>query len=71
MRIEGMIDCPHTVRCLNRTGIKTMDQLIRYTRNDLLQIRGIGQVIAGNVVNVIAAYKSDPPTQEDKHTQIT
>lgn len=56
MKIEEMIDCPHTVRCLNKADIETMEQLIQYSRDDLLQIRGIGQVIADSVSHVIAAY---------------
>ena len=66
MKIEEMIDCPHTVRCLNKAGIETMEQLIQYSRDDLLQIRGIGQVIADSVSHVIAAYmqSGEPKTGE-------
>ena len=57
MKVEEMIDCPHTVRCLNRAGIETMEQLSACTVEDLLQIRGVGKVIANDVYRAIQAYR--------------
>ena len=59
MRLEEMIGCPHTVRCLNRAGVETMEQLSACSLDDLLKIRGVGSVIANDVYRAIQAYLSE------------
>ena len=66
MKLEQMINCPHTVRCLNRAGIETMEQLSACTVDDLLQIRGVGRVIANDVYRAIAAWKENIAVHETK-----
>ncbi len=66
MKLEEMIGCPHTVRCLNKAGIETMEQLSGYTLDDLLKIRGVGRVIANDVYRVLAAYKENTAIPETK-----
>ena len=64
MRIEERIDCPHTLRVLHGAGISTMEELARLSREDLLRLRGIGKVIAGDLERIVALWREEPPAQE-------
>ena len=57
MRIEEMIHCCHTVRCLHAAGIDTMEQLSALSMTELLDISGIGKVIAANLSEIIKKYQ--------------
>ena len=46
MNIEYLLSCDHTVRCLKKAGIETVEQLQKLSEKDLLAIRGIGKVIS-------------------------
>ncbi|MBQ8092814.1 MAG: hypothetical protein IJ242_04480 [Clostridia bacterium] len=54
--LDLMLSCSHTKRCLLNAGISTLTQLMALSKNDLLQIRGIGQVIADDIVKTRAEY---------------
>ena len=56
--LDQIISCPHTKRCLLNSGVTTLDQLLSLSIDDLLQIKGIGQVIAKNVVKEREQYLS-------------
>ena len=57
--ISEYIDCSHTIRVLEKAGIHTMQDLEPYSYEDLLQFRGIGKVIAGDLVKKIEAWKAE------------
>jgi len=57
MRIEEKIHCCHTVKCLHAAGIETMEQLITLSAEELLRIRGIGKVIAADLMEAIKKYR--------------
>lgn len=54
--LDQILTCSHTKRCLLKAGISTLDQLMALSGDDLLQIRGIGQVIAKDVLRVKEEY---------------
>ena len=54
--LDQILTCSHTKRCLLKAGISTLDQLMALSGDDLLQIRGIGQVIAKDVLRVKEDY---------------
>ena len=56
MRIEEKIHCCHTVKCLHAAGIETMEQLTALSMEELLKIRGIGKVIAADLMETIKKY---------------
>ena len=62
--ISEYLDCPHTIRVLEKAGIHTMEELEPCTYEDLLQFRGIGKVIAGDLVKKIEAWKAENKSQE-------
>ena len=49
--LEELINCSHTIRCLNMAGISTVEQLAHLTEKDLLKIRGIGKVISRDIIH--------------------
>ncbi|MBO4886738.1 MAG: hypothetical protein J5589_00295 [Firmicutes bacterium] len=57
MKIEELLGCSHTVRCLNKAGIETVEQLRKLSEKDLLAIRGVGKVITRDV---LAALETVP-----------
>ena len=57
MKIEELLDCSHTVRCLKKANIETVEQLRKLSEKDLLAIRGVGKVIARDV---LAALETVP-----------
>ena len=57
MDIEEMVSCMHTARCLRAAGINTMEQLARMSKEDLLKIRGIGEVISTDLMEIIENYR--------------
>lgn len=59
MKIEDCLTCPHTIRVLRRAGIETMEALAGLSREDLLKLRGIGPVIAGDVEKKICEWKQN------------
>ena len=54
--IEKRIDCCHTIRVLKKAGITTMEKLSGFSKEELLQLRGIGPVIAGDLEQKIAEW---------------
>ena len=58
--IESRITCCHTVRVLKKAGITTMEQLSGYSEEELLQLRGIGPVIAGDLKRIISEWEENP-----------
>ncbi|MBR3503633.1 MAG: hypothetical protein IKO07_05205 [Clostridia bacterium] len=58
MKIEDWLDCQHTVRVLGKAGITEMEELAKLSRGDLLKLRGIGPVIAGDVEKRIEEWNS-------------
>ncbi len=59
MELKERIDCCHTRRVLEENGITTLEELALLEREDLLKMRGIGKVIAGDLEQVIAQYKRE------------
>ncbi len=57
--IEEVLDCPHTIRVLHKAGVQTMEELAQHSREDLLQLRGIGKVIAGDLTEVIEKWNAE------------
>lgn len=58
-RIEQWIDCCHTIKVLHNAGIETMTQLSEMSSEQILQLRGIGRVIAGDLQKKIEAYREN------------
>lgn len=54
--LDRILTCSHTKRCLIKAGITTLDQLMRLWPDDLLRIRGIGPVIAKDIVKAREHY---------------
>lgn len=54
--LDRVLSCPHTKRCLLKAGVTTLDQLLSLSAADLLRIRGIGQVIAKDVLQAREQY---------------
>ena len=48
--LDPIISCTHTKRCLLKAGVTTADQLLSLSLSDLLRIRGIGPVIAEDII---------------------
>ena len=61
-RIEQWIDCCHTVKVLHNAGIETMAQLNGMSDKQILKIRGIGRVIAGDLQKVLESYRETSHT---------
>lgn len=57
MELETQISCRHTLRVLRANGVTSLEQLCRLSREDLLAMRGIGSVIAGDLEKVIQSIK--------------
>ena len=56
--LDPILSCTHTKRCLLNAGITTAAQLLALSEADLLRIRGIGTVIAKDILKARAAYAS-------------
>lgn len=56
--VEETLGCSHTVRVLNKAGIYTMNELAQLTYEDLLQLRGVGKVIARDLLKAIEQWKN-------------
>ena len=48
--LDRVLSCSHTKRCLLNAGVATLEQLMSLSADDLMRIRGIGQVIAKDVL---------------------
>ena len=55
--IEDRITCPHTIKVLHAAGFSTMDQLASMSKENLMRIRGVGEVIAEDLLRTIETYK--------------
>ena len=66
MNIEYLLSCDHTVRCLKKAGIETVEQLQKLSGKDLLAIRGIGKVISRDVLAAVDAYKQSELVKQRK-----
>ena len=71
--LDLILSCAHTKRCLLNAGVTTLAQLMSLSHSDLLQIRGIGKVIAGDIVKAREQYAKQtsaksiaPPDNEMK-----
>ena len=58
-RIEQWIDCCHKIKVLHNAGIETMTQLSEMSSEQILQLRGIGRVIAGDLQKKLEAYREN------------
>ena len=56
--LDAFISCPHTKRCLLKAGVTTIAQLMSLSEAELLSIRGIGPVIAGDIRQLQARLAS-------------
>ena len=56
MELRELLDCDHTLRCLEKAGVTTLEQLVCCTYADLLAMRGVGKVIAGDLFARITDY---------------
>ena len=54
--LDRILSCSHTKRCLLKAGVTTVQQLLALSADDLLQIRGIGPVIAKDVLQAREQY---------------
>lgn len=63
MKLEEMLTCQHTVRCLHAAGIDTMEQLVNMSKEELLSIRGIGKVIAADLCKAMETYAQQKRTK--------
>ena len=69
--LDMVLSCSHTKRCLLNAGVKTLDQLMSLSAADLLRIRGIGQVIAKDVMRareqflLLKGYSGKQEAEED------
>ncbi len=66
MKIEDALTCQHTIRVLRRAGIETMEALAGLSRDDLLKLRGIGPVIAGDIEARIDDWKAHAGGENEK-----
>ena len=58
--LEAFISCRHTLKALDAAGIHSMEQLRGTTRERLLALRGIGPVIADDLMKAAAGWNADP-----------
>lgn len=65
-RIEQWIDCCHTIKVLHNAGIDTMAQLNEMSHKQILQLRGIGRVIAGDLQQKLEAYRETMNNKEER-----
>ena len=56
--IEDVLGCCHTVRVLHKAGVNTMKELTQMSYDDLMALKGIGKVIAGDVTAKIEEWNS-------------
>ena len=54
--LEKGISCCHTLKVLRRAGIEDMAQLSRMSYPDLLELRGVGPVIAGGILKAVEEW---------------
>ena len=59
MKTTDYIDCPHTLRVLDKAGVTTMEQLAALSREDLLALRGVGKVISEALLEAVAQWRRD------------
>ena len=57
--IEDRITCQHIVRVLHAAGFSTMEQLASLSKENLMKIRGVGEVIAADLLKTIETYKQE------------
>ena len=55
--LDLVLSCSHTKRCLLKAGVTTVAQLMALSADDLLRIRGIGQVIARDVLQARERFR--------------
>ena len=63
MKIERCVDCPHTKRVLQKAGINDMETLAAMTYDDLLKLRGVGPVIAGDLMKRVEEWRKSNAEQ--------
>ena len=65
--MEEWITCGHSLRCLIRGGIHSMEKLSTLSYEDLIAMRGIGPVIAGDLMRVAEQWRENGnPSGENK-----
>lgn len=57
--LDQILSCSHTKRCLLKAGVTTPDQLRSLSRDDLLQIRGIGPTIADDIIRQLEELREE------------
>jgi len=65
-RTEQWIDCCHTIKVLHNAGIDTMAQLNEMSHRQILQLRGIGRFIAGDLQQKLEAYRETMNNKEER-----
>ena len=63
MDIKRCVDCPHTQRVLQKAGINDMESLAAMTYEDLLKLRGVGPVIAGDLMKRVEEWRQSHAEQ--------
>ncbi len=56
-KLEDWITCCHSVKVLKSAGIDSIEQLSLLSYEELLKLRGIGPVIAGDLQKRIEEWK--------------
>ena len=59
MKTQAYIDCPHTLRVLDKAGVTTMEQLAALSREDLLALRGVGKIISEALLAAVEQWRRD------------
>ena len=59
MNVSNYIDCPHTLRVLDRAGVTTMEQLAALSPREILALRGVGKVISQALAEAVARWRAD------------
>ncbi len=55
--MEEWITCAHSLRCLIRGGVHSMEKLSTLTYEDLITMRGIGPVIANDLMRIADEWR--------------
>lgn len=63
-KLEELITCCHPVKALKNAGIETVEQLSRLSYEELLTIRGVGPVIAGDLQKRMTEWKNRKDVQQ-------
>ncbi len=54
--LEDMDLCIRSTRCLERSGVQNLDQLLRYSKKDLIAIRNLGLKSVEEIMRTVRSY---------------